>query len=150
MLSIETIEVKRMGVLAKATVTRQPRNQDKSKTNKVAHFPAVWGNGRAKIKNGESRESFEYKAGEAAIKEIKQYGDLCRTRGGDLYFTSKELPWNVIPLLADDPRLVALIDHVFKIKHSSTQAFKLILSSMQNEAFVRGNLIDVLPCRSRK
>src|SRR5882762_2343852 len=110
---------------------------------KMALFAAAWGNGKADTKNGESREHFEYTAGLAAIKDIRQYGELCRTREGDLYFTSTELPWKVVPLLHDDPRLIALIDHVFQVRASSTQAFKVILSSLQNEAFVNGKIIEV-------
>lgn len=115
----------------------EPQSEEK----KVAHFAAAWGTGRPK--RGESRESHEYRAGDAAIKQIKQYGELCRTREGDLYFTSTELPWKVVPLIHDDPRLMALIDHVFQIRPSSTQAFRVILYSLQNEAFVNGKIIQV-------
>lgn len=110
---------------------------------KLALFPAAWGNGKQDTKNGESREHFEYEAGQAAIKDIRQYGELSRTREGDLYFTSTELPWKLVPLTPDDPRLIALIDHVFQVRASSTQAFKVIPVQSQNEAFVNGRIIQV-------
>src|SRR5205814_7795391 len=78
----------------------------------IAVFSATWGRGKPDFNNGESKEHFEYKAGSAAIKDIQQYGTLCRTREGDLYFTSTELPWKLVPLVHDDPRLIALITHV--------------------------------------
>jgi ABC-type oligopeptide transport system ATPase subunit len=116
---------------------------DQEKSGKLAYFAAAWGNGRADTKKGKSREHFEYIAGQAAINDIRQYGELCRTREGDLYFTSTELPWKLVPLVNDDPRLIALIEHVFQVRASSTQAFKVILYSLQNEAFVNGLIIQV-------
>jgi hypothetical protein len=114
-------------------VPESPKNE-----KKLALFAAAWGNGKADTRNGESREHFEYDAGQAAVKDIRQYGQLCRTREGDLYFTSTELPWKLVPLIHDDPRLIALIDHVFQIRASSTQAFKVILCSLQNAASKAG------------
>jgi hypothetical protein len=108
---------------------------------KLAYFAAEWGCG--KPNKAESRERFEYRTGQAAIKDIEQYGQLCRTREGDLYYTSIELPWKLVPLVDDDPRLIALIDRVFQVRASSAQAFKVILYTLQNEAFVNGKIIQV-------
>jgi len=116
---------------------------DSPNKNKVAYFAATWGNGRADTKQGESRERFEYNAGLAAIKDIQQYGELCRTREGDLYFTSTELPWRLVPLVHDDPRLIALIDRIFQVRTSSKKAFDVILCSLQLEAFNNGKIVQV-------
>ncbi len=121
---------------------REDRTSETAKgEEKIAYFAATWGCG--KPDEDKSRERFEYEAGKAAIKDIRQYGELCRTREGDLYFTSTKLPWKLVPLTHDDPRLIALIDRVFQVLPSSTQAFKVILYSLQNEAFVNGKIIEV-------
>jgi hypothetical protein len=123
------------------TQRREGSIAETAKDEKIAYFAAAWGCGKPDKR--ESREHFEYDAGQAAIKDIRQYGELCRTREGDLYFTSTELQWKLVPLIDDDPRLIALIAHVFRIRASSPQAFKLILCSFQNEAFVNGTIIQV-------
>src|ERR1700732_1336279 len=106
------------GQLAQPTTDKANAQNDKSPDNvqqeKLAHFAARWGSG--KPDKGESRERFEYDAGQAAIKDIRQYGELSRTREGDLYFTSTELPWKLVPLIHDDQRLIAFIDQIFRVR----------------------------------
>lgn len=109
----------------------------------TAHFAIAWGNGKPDYKNGESKDSREYKAGKAAVKDILQYGELCRTRAGELYFTSQTLPWKLVPLLENDRRMMALIDHIYRINRASTRTYALITASLQNEAYVNGKVIEV-------
>lgn len=135
--------IRKNALIASCSKQSEGDTPESDDTNKKAYFAVAWRNGIAKTRSGESREHFEYKAGQAAIRDIRQYGELCRTKEGDLYFTSTELPWKLVPLVNDDPRLIALIEHVFQVRASSTQAFRVILYSLQNEAFVNGKIIQV-------